>query len=60
MEGTVTAIRKGEGGFDAFVITVDRDHWRNQDFAGAGRIGKTVYVPMEVACSEWDGRIVKL
>lgn len=52
-----------EKGFAAFVVLGDKDCWSNIDIPADlrnSRVGKTIYVPMECAFLEYDGRIVNL
>ncbi len=56
-------------GYACFVVVVDVDGWPDRDneqqgkslvVKDCGRIGQTVFIPMETAWMEYDGRIVKL
>jgi hypothetical protein len=60
IEGRVLRLdRDGkEKGFAAFVVLCDRDVWYGK--TPPWRTGQTVYVPMEVAWGEYDGRVVNL
>jgi hypothetical protein len=65
VEGVVTAVdmecnNDGWGGYAAYVIEVTADSWDEpgKDNRGSTRVGKTVFVPMEVDFQEYDGRVV--
>ncbi len=60
IEGIVQRIEKDRldpRDFALFVVLVDNDVWRQR--AASGRVGKTVYVPMETT-DDYDGRVVNL
>ena len=52
VEGVVERITD-ERGYRAFAIRADKCSWD-------ARVGQLVYVPMEIALMEWEGRVVKL
>lgn len=62
IEGVVQRVdlEGAEMGFACLVVVVDVDGWRGHKDPVGGRVGQTVYVPLETAFFEWDGRIIKL
>jgi hypothetical protein len=61
VEGTVEAITN-ETGYKAYKITCINDFFDGKFRKGvrSSRVGKIVFVPMEVSFMEYDGRILNL
>jgi hypothetical protein len=57
VEGTVESITN-EQVYRAYKITVNKDSW--SDAEDKGRVGKTVFVPVEVAFMDYAGRVINL
>jgi len=57
VEGTVERITN-EQGYKAYKITVTKDSW--SDAECKGRVGKIVYVPVEVFHMDYPGRVINL
>ena len=57
VEGEVLALTN-EQGYDAYKIRVTKDSW--SDATDKGRVGKIVYVPVEVSFMEYAGRVINL
>jgi hypothetical protein len=57
VEGVVERVTN-ETGCKSFKITVTKDSW--SDAEDKGRVGKIVFVPMEVSFMEYDARIFNL
>jgi len=53
IEGDVESITN-EQGYKAFKVTCRKDSWDNE------RVGKIIYVPLEVSFMEYDARIMNL
>ena len=47
-----------EQGYAAYKITVTKDSW--SDSEDKGRVGKIVFVPVEVSFMEYAGRVINL
>ena len=45
-------------GYTAYKITVTKDSW--SDATDKGRVGKIVYVPVQVSFMEYAGRVINL
>lgn len=54
VEGTVIKMGLLKCGYDAYLIKVTKDSWED------GRVGKEVYVPMEVSFMDFAGRVMNL
>ena len=52
VEGVVECLTN-EQGYAAYKITVTKDSWK-------GRVGKIVFVPVEVSFMEYAGRVINL
>jgi hypothetical protein len=60
VEGVVERMTN-EQGYDAYKITVTKDSWIDEtDPSDKGRIGKIVYVPVQVSFMEYAGRVINL
>lgn len=62
IEGTIEAVTN-EPGYKAFKVKCERDFCGNDGDLKAGdfsRIGKTIFVPMQVSFMEYDARIINL
>ena len=60
VEGVVERMTN-EHGYDAYKITVTKDSWVDEkDPSDKGRVGKIVYVPVEVSFMEYAGRVINL
>ena len=57
VEGVVERMTN-EHGYDAYKITVTKDSW--SDAQCKGRVGKIVYVPVQVSFMEYAGRVINL
>ena len=57
VEGVVEKVSQ-EMGYSAYKITVTKDSW--SDAECKGRLGKTVFVPVEVAFMDYAGRVINL
>jgi len=57
VEGEVLALTN-EQGYDAYKIRVTKDSW--SDATDKGRVGKIVFVPVEVSFMEYAGRVINL
>ena len=57
VEGVVERVTS-EQGYSAYKITVTKDSW--SDATDKGRVGKIVYVPVEVSFMEYAGRVINL
>lgn len=57
VEGVVEKITN-EQGYRAYKITVTKDSWSDSECKG--RVGKTVFVPVEVAFMDYAGRVINL
>jgi len=57
VEGEVLALTN-EQGYDAYKIRVTKDSW--SDSEDKGRVGKIVFVPVEVSFMEYAGRVINL
>ena len=57
VEGVVERMTN-EQGYDAYKITVTKDSW--SDAEDKGRVGKIVYVPVQVSFMEYAGRVINL
>ena len=61
VEGRVVAVKDDSNGYDAYRITVTRDHWDGADVTGEHtRVGQTTFVPWKVSFMEYDGRVMNL
>jgi hypothetical protein len=62
VEGKVVEQGLLKCGYDAYLIKVTYDSW-NEDSDGVkikGRVGKNVFVPMEVSYMDFPGRVMNL
>jgi hypothetical protein len=57
VEGVVERVTT-EQGYKAYKITVTKDSW--SDAECRGRVGKIVFVPVEVSYMEYAGRVINL
>ena len=57
VEGVVERITN-EQGYRAYKITVTKDSW--SDAECKGRVGKIVFIPVEVAFMDYAGRVINL
>ena len=57
VEGIVERVTT-EQGYKAYKITVTKDSW--SDAEDKGRVGKIVFVPVEVSFMEFAGRVINL
>jgi hypothetical protein len=57
VEGVVDRLTD-EQGYRAYKITVTKDSWSDSECKG--RVGKTVFVPVEVAFMDYAGRVINL
>ena len=57
VEGVVERMST-EIGYNTYKITVTKDSW--SDATDKGRVGKIVYVPVQVSFMEYAGRVINL
>lgn len=62
VEGTIQSVdlKGGDKGYAHFVITVDVCCFPMRQSSGNSRVGTTMYVPLQMGWSEYEGRIVKV